>query len=652
MTAYILSEPYKKRVDAALATVEGMPSQQKTTLIPTRFETLQQPGASNTLRLAAYPRDVEWKKGSTVEVTLYTQSGSGYGPAMETLSDGSKTPKTVSVTNVSNDFGVHNQYGTGEDVGPTPTMTWCVIGKPAAADQYVAIEGPYVPVQLATISAEQMGQSWAKGSAKTVEITATGQTVEVYSVLDAHTKLDFPNGLVFTKSVDPTDPTKTANVVISPPAIPLHEARFSEGNIDEEWERGATKQLLVTREDGEEVEVEVENKFFDTFSPGTASLAIGRFGTTFSVITGPASGEVTPGTLVTPIAPGETWDAGSLRSIQVTGTTNQVDVLNPFDELTELEGHKGVLFAKSSKDPLGGEGTTNILISPAPRELWEARFSDGNDDDWPTGEEKELLVPAGDGRDGDLLVTVKNKFFDTFTPGTASMAIGRIDDEFCVLTNPSPGGEVTPGTLVTPIAPGETWQAGSLRSIQVTGTTNQVDVLNPFDDLTHLEGHEGVLFAKSSKDPLGGEGTTNILISPAPKELWEARFSDGNDEDWPRGESKELLVPPSDGRDGDVLVTVKNKFFDTFSPGTAAMAIGRVGDEFCVLTGKPESVFRVGTFTGSWSINTSKTVTLRGSTDTKSALNLFAGITSTSTQTKNCAIAKDGTAWYLIAAQC
>lgn len=49
MPSYILSEPYKQRVDNALATVEGMPSQQKTTLIPTRFETLQQPSPGKTL---------------------------------------------------------------------------------------------------------------------------------------------------------------------------------------------------------------------------------------------------------------------------------------------------------------------------------------------------------------------------------------------------------------------------------------------------------------------------------------------------------------------------------------------------------------------------------------------------------------------------
>jgi hypothetical protein len=65
-------------------------------------------------------------------------------------------------------------------------------------------------------------------------------------------------------------------------------------------------------------------------------------------------------------------------------------------------------------------------------------------------------------------------------------------------------------------------------------------------------------------------------------------------------------------------------------------------------------VFRVCTFTGAWSINGSKTITLRNQTttpNTVSAVNLFAAIAAPS-GTANCAIAKDGTAWYLIAAQC
>jgi hypothetical protein len=54
MPSYILSEPYKQRVDNALATVEGMPSQQKTTLIQTRFETLQQPAGGKTFRVCTF----------------------------------------------------------------------------------------------------------------------------------------------------------------------------------------------------------------------------------------------------------------------------------------------------------------------------------------------------------------------------------------------------------------------------------------------------------------------------------------------------------------------------------------------------------------------------------------------------------------------
>ena len=68
-------------------------------------------------------------------------------------------------------------------------------------------------------------------------------------------------------------------------------------------------------------------------------------------------------------------------------------------------------------------------------------------------------------------------------------------------------------------------------------------------------------------------------------------------------------------------------------------------------------VFRVCTFTGSWSKDTAKVVTFRGVTSTPNtavAQNIFVTITGTTATatTKNCAIAKDGTAWYLISAEC
>lgn len=64
-------------------------------------------------------------------------------------------------------------------------------------------------------------------------------------------------------------------------------------------------------------------------------------------------------------------------------------------------------------------------------------------------------------------------------------------------------------------------------------------------------------------------------------------------------------------------------------------------------------VFRICTFTGAWSIGDSKSVTFKYQTATPNtvvATNLFFPITSggTSVTLKNCAIAKDGTAWFLV----
>lgn len=64
----------------------------------------------------------------------------------------------------------------------------------------------------------------------------------------------------------------------------------------------------------------------------------------------------------------------------------------------------------------------------------------------------------------------------------------------------------------------------------------------------------------------------------------------------------------------------------------------------------PLKTFRVCTFTGSWSIDATKTVTFRGVTTTPNtveAVNLFCGL-NPGTVTCEVSIAKDGTAWYLV----
>jgi len=59
--------------------------------------------------------------------------------------------------------------------------------------------------------------------------------------------------------------------------------------------------------------------------------------------------------------------------------------------------------------------------------------------------------------------------------------------------------------------------------------------------------------------------------------------------------------------------------------------------------------FRMATFTGAWPKGTAKAVSAGGASI--NATNLFAAI-GTAAGARNCAIARDGGAWYLIAAEC
>lgn len=100
----------------------------------------------------------------------------------------------------------------------------------------------------------------------------------------------------------------------------------------------------------------------------------------------------------------------------------------------------------------------------------------------------------------------------------------------------------------------------------------------------------------------------------------------------------------------------------TFTPGSAeriakVVRIVEAGNRDATgfvagprLQGGAGKVFRVCTFTGSWSIGSSKTVTFKYQTttpNTANAVNLFFPITA-SNASADCAIAKDGTGWYLI----
>lgn len=81
----------------------------------------------------------------------------------------------------------------------------------------------------------------------------------------------------------------------------------------------------------------------------------------------------------------------------------------------------------------------------------------------------------------------------------------------------------------------------------------------------------------------------------------------------------------------------------------------RVYEEDVRTSGSAGEVLRICTFNGSWPTNSTKIVTLKYQTATPNtfvARNLFANISLDCGGERNCAIARSGTAWFLIAAQC
>jgi hypothetical protein len=76
------------------------------------------------------------------------------------------------------------------------------------------------------------------------------------------------------------------------------------------------------------------------------------------------------------------------------------------------------------------------------------------------------------------------------------------------------------------------------------------------------------------------------------------------------------------------------------------------GIAFGSAPGVASKTFRMGTFSGAWSIGSAKTVTFRNQTatpNTVSATNLFWPIPEG--PQRDCSIARDGTAWYLLVPQ-
>lgn len=113
---------------------------------------------------------------------------------------------------------------------------------------------------------------------------------------------------------------------------------------------------------------------------------------------------------------------------------------------------------------------------------------------------------------------------------------------------------------------------------------------------------------------------------------------------WSTGQLKTVTL----SRVPTATVSVQNLTMHLPFTHTQNCIVGKEGTAWYLVDAPDEPVKR-GTFTAPWSKSASTTVTIaqRG---TVSAINDYANITGSGT--KKCTVARDGTAWHLIAAEC
>lgn len=626
---YLIGDGFRDRIERTITRVDGIADGPAATQIPTRLQDASQsPG--DTPRLAAYARTAVWAKGKTMAVTFYTHSGTAFG-----LSS-SGTAGTATALNVSGEFLVLPNGDANEAIGPTPTMTWCIIGK-SKGGANVALEGQQPPIRLAAYSISdgqwQKGTSrqvafydvvngsilfsgvtatagnvsqtfypmstassgtavgptptmawvvlsespsghllaveaendpvvrlattqspgqWQRGSLRTVLVTGSTRSEDVYSNFDYYSELDLPQGLVYAKT--PYAPAGgTANVVIGPPPVPMHNAVYT---ATAEWQRGETRVVSIPPSDGVTHTriIEAVNVYFEKIKGDGTKLAIGKFGTAFHVISTEADGAGVKTAQRADFGDKDTpWNLGSRRNVTIVGTTQTEEVVSVFDTYSHLDMRKGLAVAKA-KDPEDPSSTAYVVISPAPRPLHLATTSATGK--WEKDQERVLTVPAGDGRPSSLTINVTNKFFDEIKLDGKPVAIGKFGDQYYALSG---GGENR--VEMAHRTDSGPWQRASLRNVRIHGTTTEVGAYNAVGHFEDFDGRgsaglPGLGLIKGLDASGAGGATTYYVISPPPARFATSQFTGA----WSIGTDKTLQA--SAGIGGTAQVSVTNLFFD------------------------------------------------------------------------------------------
>jgi hypothetical protein len=586
---FLISEGLHRDIKQTIARVDGMPDGPGATKIPTRFETIPT-STPQPIRLAAYPRTVSWNQGGTAQVSFYTHTGTAYGLA-STGADG-----TATALNVCGDFITLPDGDPSEKIGPTPTMTWCIVAK-SRGGANVAVEGPQADTTLAAYRVSD--GEWQKGERREIgfyavvngQIVATGKTATAGNVSQTY----YPLSTATQGTASGPTPTMAWCVV----------SKNVDGN------------LIVS---------EAEN------APLTRLGARTQFGDQ-----------------------DEPWNRGSTRYVRLTGTTTEVEVTNVFETLSHLDLRNGVAITKTL-DPNGSGGTAYAVISPAAIPLHVASAtSSGN---WTRGEQKTLTVLPADGRTGSLTQHVTNRFYEDLEVESGEpLAIGRFGTAYHVISAP-PGASVKLGARTSFGDQDEPWNRGSIRYVRLLGSTTEVEVTNVFETLSHLDLHNGVAITKTV-DPNGGEGTAYSLISPAPIPLHVARpqqdgnWAKGDSKDV-------TILPADGRTASLTQSVTNKFYEDFDAETGTDLAIGRFGTAYHVISAPPSAGVKLGARTSfgdqdePWNRGSIRYVRLLGSTtevevtnvfETLSHLDLRNGVAITKTVDPN---GGEGTAYSLI----
>lgn len=130
------------------------------------------------------------------------------------------------------------------------------------------------------------------------------------------------------------------------------------------------------------------------------------------------------------------------------------------------------------------------------------------------------------------------------------------------------------------------------------------------------------------------------IADRVPKQVRAATFSGS----WFTGFSKVVTFANNPAGTASVLnLTIVLPF-----TATQNCIVGRDGTSWYLVSALDEQVRR-GTFTAPWTKNTNKTITL-ASNQQVTAVNDY--VTISTSGTKKCSVARDGTAWHLISAEC